>query len=265
MYFLVVSVLGSSIWYEGFWFMQEWVMLIGHFSVILDWTFINGFQVPLRQQCNVTSWTLEIYCGPFISQWVESGGGAPQFKTTWLELYTFSCLLLLLLPQLPLVSFGRSIGCYSWFLCHPGVWVSEFLKDGSFSKDQYLRFKTLLPVNLSNFTVCARVKVFYLRGEQNFFLSYANNVTDDALRGSITTTTLGNGTQVFQVFFCKYPFITQECVNATLFDFHFNHWKHFCAAFTAIYRTNSEVESARQLYVDGNLVNSGNSTCYLLG
>lgn len=134
--------------------------------------------------------------------------------------------------------------------------VTEFLKDGHFSKDEYLQLE--LAVDLHNFTVCARAKVFFLRGRDNFFLSYANNVTDDAFHAVIKAN-LANGTQAFQVVFCKYPYITGECVRFSLNYFNFNHWMHFCALFTSVHRSPTEVESTVQLFVDGNLAKSGNT------
>ena len=110
---------------------------------------------------------------------------------------------------------------------------------------------------LTDFTACARVKVYFLRGEKNFFVSYANNVTDDAFRMSIIAEISEDGTQIFQTQICKYQYVTQECVSYKMPGFTFNSWNHFCAVFSAIDRSITEVGVTMKLYINGEFVNSG--------
>lgn len=139
-----------------------------------------------------------------------------------------------------------------------GLFTADFQADGDFSKKDYMEYEsnTSSP-DLRDFTVCARVKVYFLRGQKNFFISYANEVTDDALRASIVAAKSEDGTQTFQIQICKYQYITQECVIQDLPGFSFNQWYHFCAVFTAIDRTITEVGVTVKLFIDGEFNKAG--------
>ena len=110
---------------------------------------------------------------------------------------------------------------------------------------------------MRDFTACVRVKVFFLRGQKNFFVSYANNVTDDAFRFAIIAEKSEDGSQNFQIKICKYEFITQECVSSELPEFTFNSWNHFCGIFTAIDRSITEVGVTMKLFINGKFAKSG--------
>ncbi len=109
-------------------------------------------------------------------------------------------------------------------------------------------------------------------GEKNFFISYANNVTDDAFRAGLINTILEGGTAKFEVEVCKYKYISgkkmlheffKQMVNVCLFSgecaekelkgFSFNQWRHFCAVFKALNRTSGETATTTKLYIDGKL------------
>ena len=139
-----------------------------------------------------------------------------------------------------------------------GMFTADFQADGDFSKKDYMEYESNFEPDLRDFTVCARVKVFFLRGQKNFFISYANEVTDDALRASIVAAKSEDGTQTFQIQICKYQYITQECVIQDLPGFSFNQWYHFCAVFTAIDRTITEVGVTVKLFIDGKFNKAGN-------
>ena len=137
------------------------------------------------------------------------------------------------------------------------MFTAEFQADGDFSKLDYIEYQNNWDGYLRDFTVCARIKVYFLRGEKNFFFSYANNVTDDAFRGSVIAEVSEDGTQTFQVQICKYQYITQECVTYKMPGFTFNSWNHFCAVFTAIDRSITEVGVTVKLYINGHFAISG--------
>jgi hypothetical protein len=77
--------------------------------------------------------------------------------------------------------------------------VAEFQESGAFSKEDYMLHSGQIFQDLVEFTACARVSVFFLRGEKNFFFSYADSMTDDAFRGAIIYTVLEDGTTRFKV------------------------------------------------------------------
>ena len=68
-----------------------------------------------------------------------------------------------------------------------GIFVPEFQADGIFNEIDYMRSLQDWSAPLNNFTICARIKMFFLRGEKNHFFSYANAENDDAINGAIQT------------------------------------------------------------------------------
>jgi hypothetical protein len=59
--------------------------------------------------------------------------------------------------------------------------VATFQETGLFSTNSYLKSNTRIPSNLEDFTLCFRVKLFRLRGVLNFAVSYAHEITANAL------------------------------------------------------------------------------------
>ncbi len=63
-----------------------------------------------------------------------------------------------------------------------GVPVASFQEDGLFSSDTWMRYiGDDLPDDLTNLTLCYRVKLRHLRGPWNLFLSYSQGKHDGVL------------------------------------------------------------------------------------
>ena len=67
-----------------------------------------------------------------------------------------------------------------------GVRIVSLQQDGLFSSESYMHYVPGIGNGpLSNFTLCTRLNLNFLRGEDNFFFSYVNDDFDDALTGAI--------------------------------------------------------------------------------
>ena len=71
-----------------------------------------------------------------------------------------------------------------------GIPIVTLQGNGSFSRSTYIDRKGPFgPEEIfSQLSICLRMTVFYLRGRQTYFLSYANNESADALTGYIERT-----------------------------------------------------------------------------
>ena len=99
--------------------------------------------------------------------------------------------------------------------------------------------------------------MYFLRGDLNYFLSYANSDDDNALTGLIT---YNRQTNQFDLEFCKLSL--SECIRfKNLDDFFFNQWTHFCTVFSASDVPNQDqiIESNIELYINGKKAASGES------
>ena len=68
-----------------------------------------------------------------------------------------------------------------------GVRIVSLQQDGLFSSESYMHYVPGIGNGpLSNFTLCTRLNLNFLRGEDNFFFTYVNDDFDDALTGAIT-------------------------------------------------------------------------------
>ena len=71
-----------------------------------------------------------------------------------------------------------------------GIPIVTFQADGSFTRSTYIERKGPFGQEdiFSQLTICLRMTVFYLRGRETYFLSYANPDSADALTGYIERT-----------------------------------------------------------------------------
>ena len=141
------------------------------------------------------------------------------------------------------------------FILISGVFIPEFQANGNFNENDYIQLPLDSSVSLTNFTICLRVKMYFLRGDLNYFLSYANSDDDNALTGLIT---YNRQKHQFDLEFCKLSL--SECIRfKNLDNFFFNQWTHFCAVFSASESSANQVESNIDLYINGKKVASGES------
>lgn len=53
--------------------------------------------------------------------------------------------------------------------------------DGFYSNETFIRYRHKFPAPLDEFTLCLRVKLFYMRNEYTTIVSYANLDNDNAI------------------------------------------------------------------------------------
>ena len=73
-----------------------------------------------------------------------------------------------------------------WLLCShsSAIPVVNLQDDGTFSANSYAMSRLTFNDDLEDFSLCFRIKLFRLRGTSNFVVSYAHNITDNALIAS---------------------------------------------------------------------------------
>ena len=130
----------------------------------------------------------------------------------------------------------------------------SFQEDGLFSPDTFMKHTNGIgPQNLSDWTVCARINLNFLRGRNNFFFSYTNALFDDALNGKI----ISINNQV-KIGFCQETSSKKIClVHET--GLIFQEWHHVCFSSTKV-----SDSTKMQLYFDGKKVSEGNFACITL-
>ena len=93
----------------------------------------------------------------------------------------------------------------------PQIWsirVAELAMDGRHTIETYLNHTLGIgPKNLTDFTVCLRFNVNFLKPTVNAVLSYSTFLSDNALNFEIYRTSSGG----LELWACKYSKISQVC------------------------------------------------------
>ena len=85
--------------------------------------------------------------------------------------------------------------------CITGIPVAEMEMDGQYTIDSYLNHtEGIGPNNLTDFTVCLRFNVNFLRPRFSSMLSYSTYLSDDALEIGLKQRPGG----VLLIYYCKY-------------------------------------------------------------
>ena len=113
---------------------------------------------------------------------------------------------------------------------------------------------SLGPNNLTDFTLCMRIKVNFLRGEATFPLSYSTDISDNGIQVRFEYDP--NDLLAPMIFkMCKYPDVHQECATTTLPPKIHQKWHHYCLTIESHNVSKTETLSTMMLYLDGTLEN----------
>ena len=130
----------------------------------------------------------------------------------------------------------------------------SFQENGLFSATSYMNHTDGIGArDLEEFTVCVRLRIFYLRGRESNFMSYANRVFDEALTGAFFQL---NHETPLKIRFCMAADPKKLCLYSVPEEFSFNKWHQVCYAMSK--RSASAYQAVGKLYVDGNLQGQGN-------
>lgn len=126
----------------------------------------------------------------------------------------------------------------------------SFQEDGIFSPNTFIKHTNGIgPTNLSEWTVCARINLNFLRGGNNHFFSYTNALFDDALNGKIIS--INN---LVKIGFCQETSAKKICLYHET-GLIFQEWHHVCFSSTKVL---DDQTTKMQLYYDGEKVSEGN-------
>ena len=90
-----------------------------------------------------------------------------------------------------------------------GIRVAELAMDGRHSIEPYINYTIGIgPKNLTDFTLCLRFNVNFLRPIVSSVLSYSTFLSDNALNFEIYRTSSGG----LELWACKYSKISQVCI-----------------------------------------------------
>ncbi len=65
--------------------------------------------------------------------------------------------------------------------------MAIFQEDGLFSNETYMRYLNNFSDELTNMTLCFRLKLFHLRGSHNVLLNYAAQEDMDMIKSGLTS------------------------------------------------------------------------------
>ena len=125
--------------------------------------------------------------------------------------------------------------------------IVSFQEDGYSSSESFLNHSLGIgPDDLVDFTVCLRFNLNFLRGREQFFLAYANDLSEDALTGSI----IQDDRKPMRLQLCI-DTKKKICLNHQLQEDIFQQWHHICL----LLKKTEEGQSLLQFYYDGSLGN----------
>lgn len=123
----------------------------------------------------------------------------------------------------------------------------SFQENGLFSPKTFMKYTNGIgPTNLSEWTVCSRINLNFLRGQNNHFFSYTNALFDDALSGKIIY--INN---LVKIGFCQETSVKKICLYHET-GLIFQEWHHICFSSTKV-----SDSTKMQLYFDGKKVSEG--------
>ena len=107
--------------------------------------------------------------------------------------------------------------------------------------------------NLTNFTICWRHKLNFLRGVNTHILSYTSQKTDNALLIWLNKNE-DDLLVPININACKYPFQKNRANECIIFQIGlkpFDEWQHFCFIVTSYETNDDEITSKMRLFYDG--------------
>ncbi len=110
--------------------------------------------------------------------------------------------------------------------------------------------------NLSDFTLCMRQKLNYLRGRTTFSFSLSNGLSDNALTVALYKNV---GTTDLTLGVCKYRYWEQECAFVEVPDVIHQEWHHLCFVITSKSYGFGQIRSTMKLYYDGKMAKEGSA------
>ena len=130
--------------------------------------------------------------------------------------------------------------------------------DGKFSDKSYLNYTGTLGSqnNITEFTLCQRFNINFLRGVMTTMASYTSDINDNAIITWINRDDQ-NILAPLELKSCKYPLDVQECTKINLEVKPFMNWIHYCLTIKSVKISEKEMVTNAKLYLDGNLVNQG--------
>ena len=97
--------------------------------------------------------------------------------------------------------------------CITGIPVAEMEMDGQYTIDSYLNHtEGIGQSNLTDFTICLRFNVNYLKPSYSSMLSYSTYLSDDALEIGL----MQRSAEIIFIYYCKYRRFGQVII------FHFS-------------------------------------------
>ena len=136
--------------------------------------------------------------------------------------------------------------------------MAELAMDGKYSINTYLNHTLGIgPKNLSDFTVCLRFNVNYLKTWTSALLSYSTFFSSNSLNIEIVQES-GKSGKTLHIFMCKYN-IKQGCGRFKMNNMRIhNEWHHVCMALKTDDFDMDKFQVTRKFYFDGKEVNKGN-------
>ena len=140
--------------------------------------------------------------------------------------------------------------------------MAEFAMDGRYNIDYFLKHEGGIgPKNLTDFTLCVRFNINYLRPYGLF--SYATFLDDDSLAMGFRIRAKSLYLCVWKYFWRKYSQNGEKCKKMENFKVQ-NEWHHVCLSYKTEIFSSDVVNITSKLYYNGKLVEGGKVFTYLV-
>ena len=148
-----------------------------------------------------------------------------------------------------------------FFFLFLGILVAEIAMDGLYTEETYLNHSLGIgPQSLTDFTLCQRMNLNYLRPIVTYSLSYTSFFSDNTLN----IETRFNGDKLY-LSVCKLKYVAKECGTYHLDGVQVHHeWYHICFVLKSKKLTSFTWETETILYINGIVVHEGTNNNALL-
>ncbi len=140
----------------------------------------------------------------------------------------------------------------------PGTKVVKLQESGFYSSSSHLRYRGGLPRNLKDFTLCVRLNLNFLRGDQrSYWLSVGNTTHPDLLTGAFES---GHSSGPRVVMTRHHPEVEDEAAVEVGHGFDFQAWHHYCFVFSSYPEQpfpGGRVNLTNKAYMDGIFISEG--------
>ena len=141
-----------------------------------------------------------------------------------------------------------------------GIPVAEFQMDGFFTLESFLKHSGGIGQNnLTDFTLCMRHNINFLRGLTSHSLSYTSHIDDNTLMVWFEKSETDLLAPIV-LSVCKYPFRSNDANECNLYFIGIkphHQWHHFCFIITSKETIKGMIESTMILIYDGIFVKEG--------